>query len=271
MQKNRFNLKKRVINTFFFIMIFSLVIFLCFFNIDVKAIANTPPSPSGYSSVFINIEYEYKMTTIESGASWMFDWGDNNYTDWIQTGKSDDYVTEKYSWNKPGIYYVRTRYKNRYMQLSTWSKPLIVTVSVGNDKDEDKNVLNSFENTIDIKIDVNIDEINHFLFDDNQDDKISSFYNTLTNVSTKIFVQTDGTCLIDFNNDSKFDYVYSFINGSINPFEYISESNSHSSFEFPWLIALSTIILVVLVVIILLFKTGVFYIYEEEYDFEEKT
>jgi len=250
----------------FVIILFSIFMFTCFFSFNVTAITYTPASPSGPSSGFENNEYEYIMPTTESGSSWMFDWGDGTYSDWIQVDLSNNRVSEKHSWSQPGTYNVRIKYLSKYLEESKWSSPLVVAISLQtdqNDEDIDGEDIQDFENAISINIGGNI----HYLFDSDQNIEIDSFYNTLTNCSTEIVIQADGTCWIDFDNDLDWDYIYSFVDKSVKPF--VSKSESKSSFGFPWLTAAVTIVLVVLVVIFLLFKAGVFYIYEEEYEVEE--
>jgi len=117
-----------------------------------------------------------------------------------------------------------------------------------------------------IAISVNISGTVHYLVDTNEDGKIDSFYNTLTDTTTDIEMQSDGSCLINIDTDSDWDYIYT-ADKSIKPFNY--ESKPESSFKFPWLTAAITIIIVILIVIFILFKKGIFYVYEEEYEVEE--
>ena len=265
MQKNNNNLGFNNKSSFLFIFIMlSILIFQCFFGFNAKAITYTPANPSGPISGFTNEEYEYIMSTIDSSSSWKFDWGDGNYSDWVEADLSSDYVSEKHSWSQPSVYGVRIKYMSKYLEESGWSSPLFVTITLSSDQeDEDDDEQVYFEGDISINIGGRI----HYLFASSQSNEIDSFYNTLTNVSTSIEIQADGTCWIDFNDDSGWDYIYSFVDESVKPFSLKSESKS--SFEFPWLTAAVTIALVALVVILLLFKAGIFYVYEEEYEVDE--
>lgn len=67
------------------------------------------------------------------------------------------------------------------------------------------------------------------------------------------------------NEDSNWDYTYSFVDGTVKPYDV----ESTPSFEFPWLTAVITIAIVVFIVLFLLFKTGILFVYEEEYEVEE--
>jgi uncharacterized integral membrane protein len=207
MQKNKVNLEENKKNFFLFVfIIFFLLIIPCFFTINTKAL-DKPAKPSGPILGIIDTEYKYTISTTDSESTWKFDWGDGNYSDWIEAGQSCSNVSQSHSWDKPGNYNVSILYRSKYMEESKyWSSPLIVTITFPTDSDDDTK--------------------------DTDNDKIPEDENT-----------------------SSAD-----LNGTKPP----------SSFEFPWLTAAITIIIVVLIVIFILFKKGIFYVYEEEYEVKEK-
>ena len=113
-----------------------LLIFICFFSINVTA-TSTPVCPSGPTSDFNHTEYEYTMNTSESSSSWMFDWGNGNYSNWIEIGESGNLASQSNSWSLSGYYLVRIKYRSKYIEESSMSSPLIVNVTVHLDSDND--------------------------------------------------------------------------------------------------------------------------------------
>lgn len=69
----------------------------------------TSSCPSGPTSGFNNTEYEYTMNTSESSSSWKFDWGDGNYSNWIEIGESGNLTSQRHSWSLPGFYLIRIK------------------------------------------------------------------------------------------------------------------------------------------------------------------
>lgn len=267
MQKSKNSLKFNKKYSYFFILLACfLIIFPCFFSINAKAIPYIPASPSGPIYGCKNNDYEYTFPTNEQGSNWKFDWGDGNYSDWIQYYPSLDYVHGSHSWSKLGIYEVRIKYMSKYMEESKWSAPLIVSIVPAEDLEKEKDSEDDFLDLLN-SISINIEGDIHYIFDDDADSVVDSFYNSQTNVTSDILLKSDGTCYIDFNGDLKWDYVYSFVDKSIK--KYNVGSKSEGSSELSWLTAILSIILVVFVVILILFKMGVFYVYEEEYEIRE--
>ena len=138
----KFNVKKSsfTIILIVFALLFSFfIVFIC--NNDFNVIAGssyyTPASPLGTTVGSINVDYEYIEYTSEDGSYWMFDWGDGNYSDWIQVGESDTFISQTHSWDSYGIYEIRIKHRSIYMAESEWSPPLIVTITIPSDLDSD--------------------------------------------------------------------------------------------------------------------------------------
>ena len=98
-----------------------------------------PFAPSGPSKCSLSACYEFTYYTTDVGSLWMFDWGDGNFSDWIEVKDSDTQISAHHGWTSQGIYEVRIRHRSLVLGNSTWSSPL--TVTVGNPS---KNLFNIF-------------------------------------------------------------------------------------------------------------------------------
>ena len=268
-KQSRFRISCRYTAIFVFSIIF-LLISSYFFAISVNAFNYKPSAPSGENKGTIDIEYEYKINTTETDSSWKYDWGDSNYSDWIYVSQNCINVTDKHSWTQPGNYNVRIKYQSKYMEESTWSSPLIVNITnepiIGGTTSVNYDYLLDDHSTIPVYI----NEITYYLMDTNSDGEIYIFYNYNTKNSSYIEFQSDGTCNINFDNQVGWDYIYSFVDGSIKEYSTSSSDNEDSSsVGFPWLTVLITIIIAIIIIITILFKTGIIFLYDEEYEAEE--
>jgi len=102
---------------------------------------------------------------------------------------------------------------------------------------------------------VNIDGITHYLIDQDADGKSDIFYNTISDDRKPLKAEKSNTYLIDINGDGKWDYTY---DGTL--------ANCESSFDIPWSYLMVTIVLVIIIVLFILFKLGIIYVYEKEYE-----
>ena len=314
MFKNLDNLdKNKKVTLSFVLTILFLLIFIWFFKVNnVSASYYTPASPTGSTLGFVNTEYKYVMHTNKEDSSWKFDWGDGNYSDWLESDEPDNLVSQSHSWSQPGVYNVRIKYRNKDMEESPWSPPLSVDIAIPLDTDSDKiydhidsdddndkvpdeedafpkdpnewkdtdndgtgdnadvdDDGDGFEDEMEKQIGsnstkksdviaVNIDGITHYLIDKDGDGKSDIFYNTISDNSIPLKVEKSNTYLIDINGDGKWDYTY---DGTL--------ANCESPFEIPWSYIMVTIVLLVVIVLFILFKLGILYVYEEEYEIEE--
>ena len=98
----------------------------------------------------------------------------------------------------------------------------------------------------------------HFLVDTDNDGKYNKFYNTGSSKSTSLRFKDSDTYLIDTDGDGVAEYSY---DGTL--------SNYNPPFSIPLSYLVAIIIIAVIIVVFILFRMGVFYIYEEEYEIEE--
>jgi hypothetical protein len=317
MLKKAGNLQKKLIKAnnvsisllVIFNMIFSLVFCCCIFDCNVSGSNNfIPYPPSGNTTTDINIENEYIIYTSEIGSSWMFDWGDGSFSDWIVVADSDDYILQTHTWYSYGDYEIRIKQRNIYMTESSWSDPLIVTVAPPTDLDGDgyrNDIEISYgtdpEDSYDFPLDTDydgvpdedsIDEVFLGDTDDDNDGLSDEIEKTLGSNPKKfgdivfLVIEKNTYCLVDTNENSKFDLLYNTITEARTSAKYedgltlldIDGDGSwdysydqgtmvvyKESFEIPWLYVIIAIIAIVLIVIFIMFKKGIIYLYEEEY------
>lgn len=317
------NTKKLRNNSFlkYFSLFFCFILFFLIFSVDVSAYI--PAAPTGPSEGLVDEGYEFKIYTMESAASWKFDWGDGNYSDWVSLDGSLDYVSQNYSWDKEGVYAVRIQHKTKYIGESQWSSPLKIIISIPSDIDNDgwendiesaygTNVSDENDYPLDsdsdgkpdddsldgvytgdadddndglsdeIELSLNLDPLDksdvksvkiegktHFLIDYNNDSEMDSFYNSETKKVNNVYI--DGkNIFIDVDDDGDSDYTYDKYIGIVQ--KYISPQNTDegdTTMGFPWSAFIITVIMVVFLVVFLLFKKGIFYVYEQECEVEE--
>ena len=294
---------------FFFIFLITFFMFIYLNSVHVASgFSFVPNPPSGTTVGDINVEYEYKVYTIEVGSSWMFDWGDGNYSSWIKVENSKGFISQNHSWSEYGVYKVRVKYRSVYMVESPWSDPLIVNITLPSDLDGDgwineveiaygKNPNDPNEYPLDTDNDgtpdndsidgrytgdvdddgdgltdsieesigsnpkdnsdvetVFVENTIFYIVDTDNDNQWNILYNPGTGLKTKITNQ-NGVFYLDINGDGNYDYTYN--NGL---FVYR---------PFPWLQVILTAAGIILIIIAILFKTGIIYLYEEEYIVEE--
>lgn len=91
----------------------------------------TPTTPNGFHQGISNMEYTYSTSTTDPNGDliryqWQF--GDD-YTDWSGYYPSGATIQQPYTWLAAGTYEVRARAKDSSNAESSWSSPLIVTIS----------------------------------------------------------------------------------------------------------------------------------------------
>jgi hypothetical protein len=91
----------------------------------------TPQQPSGEASGKIGITYTYSTMTTDADAdqvSYLWDWGDGNFSEWLGPFDSGATATAQYSWSTKGTYSIRVKAKDVHGNESAWSDPLAVTM-----------------------------------------------------------------------------------------------------------------------------------------------
>lgn len=96
----------------------------------VKGSGYVPAPPTGPHLGFVNLEYQYEITTMNANASWMFDWGDGNTTPWLHLGSATTSIVQNHDWTAKGNYTVRIKFKNTMYPTGIWSDPLLVSISI---------------------------------------------------------------------------------------------------------------------------------------------
>jgi hypothetical protein len=233
------NVQKKFINvnniSISLILILTMIIslsFCCITN-NYNASASsffTPSPPTGNTLSDINIENEYTIITSEAGSSWMFDWADGSYSDWIVVGDSDTSISQTHTWYSYGNFEVRVKQRNVYLTESTWSDPLIVTIAPPSDLDGDgwSNDLEIAygkdpENFQDYPLDTDGDDVpdddstdGAYIGDtDDDNDGLSDVLEISLGSNTKKFgdveflvIDSTTYCLVDTNENEKFDLLY---------------------------------------------------------------
>jgi len=292
-------------------LLFSFILIFGYYdNINVASAYTpyTPASPTGSTTGYTNVDYEYIIYTMEVGSYWMFDWDDGSYSDWVEVENSDTFISQNHSWESPGEYEVRVKHRSIYFVESSWSPPLIVTITIHPDVDGDgysyeieeaygKNP----EDPNDYPLDTDGDRIpdddspdgSYSGDSDDDNDGLSDIYEETLGSNSKdsndvigIIIQGTTYYIVDTDGDGNSDILYN------------SQTNSHTKVKiengliyldttrdgswdhtfngavaryepFPWLYVSIGIILIVIIIIFLLFKKGILYFYEEEYVVEE--
>ncbi len=307
MIKNSYSLnKKKIYSSSVLFLVFLLILVL---NFPVFATPSYVPfPPKGNTTGDINVEYRYTINTVEVGSSWMFDWGDGNYSDWVVLEESDSGISQTHSWSEFGEYQVRIKYRSAYYAESPWSSPLIVNISPPSDIDEDgwsneveKAYGTSPENPNEYPLDTDNDGIpdensidGKYVgdTDDDADGLADSIEESLGSNSKDngdvetIFVENKLLYIVDTNADGIGDFLYDLqsssktkiksqgsslyldIDGDGNC-DYLYDGELFVYNPFPWLQVILAGIGIILIILGILFKTGIIYIYEEEVVVEE--
>lgn len=313
LQKNILDLRFNRLKSAFigFTLFFSLVIILGCNNISIADYSGyTPFPPIGNTTGDINVGHTYIIYTSDTGSYWMFDWDDGNFSEWIEVEGSDTSVSKSHSWSTYGTYEVRVRHRSNSIGNSSWSPPLIVTITIppdldgdgynneleeaygkdpndpdshpldtdgdgtpdgdsadgsytGDSDDDDDGLTDIIEESLgsnsiddsDVTILV-IEQTIFYLVDTDEDGTGNVLYNTKTESQTNTNIE-DGKIYLDISGDGSWDYIYH---------NDILESYTA---PFPWLYVILAVILAVVLILLILFKMGIFYLYEEEYVVEE--
>lgn len=273
---------------------------ITFLSIDALALSYTPARPQGPQSGIINEEYSFRIVSSELGSKWIFDWGDGTFSPWITFDNTSIYNIQKHSYNNPGLYQIRIKYKNNYGEESRWSPPLNISIySV----DEDTNYEIIRRDNVDWWMDLYKEFINKYYYDPEIHPLFINDYTLEELIKLKLESELEGSIdvrkigyenntyyLVDTNNDGKIDKFYVLFQGNtLKPLDYhegeklieslnrkITEEDIEkeetkpvsSVFTFPlWAVSIP---LVVIIVVFFLLKTGVIYFYEEEYEEKEE-
>jgi len=105
-------------------------------SLHISKPPNVPDKPTGPSSGKIDQVYTFTTKTIDIANDqvyYQFDWGNNDYSDWIGPYQNNEMIEMSHSWSKEGTYQIRVKAKDDYGAESTWSEPLEVSMPKNKD------------------------------------------------------------------------------------------------------------------------------------------
>ena len=108
-----------------------------------------PETPSGATGGKIGTEYSYSTNTIDPDGDniyYLFDWGDDTFSDWIGPYASGEICTANHTWDKKGDFQVRVKARDDHGAQSEWSDSLSITMPKNKVINTHPLILQFFEN-----------------------------------------------------------------------------------------------------------------------------
>ncbi len=102
------------------------------FKDDVNYPPNIPEEPFGQTPGEPGVNYIYETNTYDpegNNISYMWDWGDGTYSEWLGPHESGQTANATHTWMSSGRYDVRVRAKDEEGPLSEWSDYLSVNIN----------------------------------------------------------------------------------------------------------------------------------------------
>ena len=91
-----------------------------------------PEAPTGNETGSPGEIYRYSVRKIKDpdgdSLSYMWDWGDDTYSHWIQSSAFGAYLSVDHNWSEEGTYEVRVKAMDMYGSEGEWSDPLVVSM-----------------------------------------------------------------------------------------------------------------------------------------------
>lgn len=87
-----------------------------------------PSTPSGTTSGFVGIDYDYTIVTMNPDSFWMFDWGDGTNTSWLQLEENQTSIVQSHQWSIPGTYQLHVKFKSDEVPYGSWSEAMIIKI-----------------------------------------------------------------------------------------------------------------------------------------------
>jgi hypothetical protein len=104
-------------------------------NVSVTNIENYPPEkpdkPTGVEQGKPDVEYNFSTSTSDlenDDIYYMWDWGDENLSEWLGPYSPGDTCEASYTWASEGEYQIRVKAKDDFYGESEWSDPLAITM-----------------------------------------------------------------------------------------------------------------------------------------------
>jgi hypothetical protein len=91
----------------------------------------TPDTPDGPDEWIQEVECTFSAVTTDPEGehiSYLFNWGDGNYSGWLGPYPSGQTMTESYAWSDLGDYEVRVRARDIWSVCSDWSDPHTISI-----------------------------------------------------------------------------------------------------------------------------------------------
>ena len=91
----------------------------------------TPDAPDGPGSGSVNEEHTYTASTTDPNGdqiSYMFDWGDDEYSGWVGPYNSGQTGEASHTWTEQGTFSIKVMAKDSHGKTSEWSDPLSVSM-----------------------------------------------------------------------------------------------------------------------------------------------
>ena len=104
---------------------------LAWWESDLNQQPSKPQKPSGSTEGKPGIEYSFEtVSTDPSGKkiSYKWNWGGENYSDWLGPYNSGEKCSATYIWDEKGVYEIKVKAKNVDGAESAWSNPLSVSM-----------------------------------------------------------------------------------------------------------------------------------------------
>jgi YVTN family beta-propeller protein len=92
----------------------------------------TPASPGGPASGFVNISITFRASTTDPNndeISYQFDWGDGNLSSWSSSIPSGDTISVDHAYSDSGTYEIIVHAQDEKEKMSEWSEPHNITIN----------------------------------------------------------------------------------------------------------------------------------------------
>jgi hypothetical protein len=100
-------------------------------TIAKESIKPEKPILKGPRSGIIGNKYTFNVSTTDPDGDelkYLFDWGDENFSEWLGPYESGETCQAEYIWEKEGEYQIRVRAKDKYGVQSEWSDPFNINL-----------------------------------------------------------------------------------------------------------------------------------------------
>jgi len=96
-------------------------------HVTVNNAPEKPEKPSGPNSGKTGVKYLFSTSAVDPDDDqlyYMWDWGDDDVSEWLGPYNSGDMATASHQWDEMGRYSIQVKSKDIYDEESDWSDPL---------------------------------------------------------------------------------------------------------------------------------------------------